>query len=98
MGSKWFYYTTDDKDNEERDPQMEIVVISTSEFPMRNVQKHVYPQSHTGTVAVFVLAALIGLVIGGVYWHHRRKLADLTGEYLLYLCVESVISFPWGRC
>ena len=92
MCSKWFYYTTDDKDNGERDPQMEIVVISTSEFPMRNVQKHVYPQSHTGTVAaVCVLAALFGLVIGGVYWHHRRrKLADLTGEWLLYLSVKVV--------
>ena len=45
---------------------------------MRYAQKHVYPQSHTGTVAaVCVLAGLFGLVIGGVYWHHRRKLADL---------------------
>ena len=90
MCSFLFYYTTDD--NGERDSQMEIVVISTSEFPMRNVQKHVYPQSHTGTVAaVCVLAALFGLVIGGVYWHHRRrKLADLTGEWLLYLSVKVV--------
>ena len=70
---EWFYCTTDEEgetDNGESDSQMEVVVISTtSEFRMRDVQKPVYPQSHTGTVAAVCVLA----VIGGVYWHHRRQ-------------------------
>ena len=46
--SKWFYCTTDEEgetDNGEKDSEMEVVVISTtSEFRMRDAQKHVYHQ------------------------------------------------------